>query len=804
MRLNSPLSRCCSFVVAGLSVFSVLDARPPKNMALPDFTKGDVIPEGANHDWNLGATGARGWIYTDKLVTTDARQIKVTAVAKGSPADGVLEEGDVILGVAGKPFSFDPRTEFGHALTKAESVAGKGELSLEVWRDGKQGVKLIKLPVLGSYSETAPYGCSKSSKILVRGCASLAERMKDPGYKENPITRSLNAIGLLASGDPSYLPLVKREAEWASGYSAGAMQTWYYGYVIMLLAEYTMATGDESFLPGLKRLAMEAATGQSIVGSWGHRFANPDGRLGGYGMMNAPGLPLTTSLIMARAAGVKDPAIDRAIERSARLLRFYIGKGAVPYGDHSPWTETHEDNGKCGMAAVMFNFMKEKEGAKYFSRMSVASHGGERDGGHTGNFWNVLWSMPAVAQSGPNATGAWMKEFGAWYFDLARRWDGSFAHLGPPQPANDSYANWDASGSYLIAYAMPLKKIWLTGKQSSIAPQLNAEEALSLILDGRGWHNKDRHKAYDALTGDQLFESLTSWSPIVRERAAAALARRKEVPVKPLIQYLEEGSLYARLGACEALIALRGRGASAIPALQASLKSDDLWLRVKAATALASMGEAASGAVPQLLELLAEVDTDKDPRGMQQRYLSEVLFSPRRGMLGRSLDGVDRAALYRAVKAGLLNEDGRARGNYASVYENLSFEELRPLLPAIHQAIVEPAPSGVMFASGIRVAGLKLLAKHKVEEGMEACVDYILKQNPWASEKRTPGLLEILLSYGANAKPLIPELEKVAATFDKGEPNFPKRLSEDKARMIREAIQTIENSTEKPELIRLK
>ncbi|MFN9956380.1 MAG: DUF6288 domain-containing protein, partial [bacterium] len=95
------------------------------------------------------------------------------------------------------------------------------------------------------------------------------------------------------------------------------------------MSEYVLATGDQSVMPGLRRLALEAAKGQSAVGSWGHGFAKPDGRLGGYGMMNAPGLPLTISLVLAREAGVDDPEVARAIELSARLLRFYIGKGAI-------------------------------------------------------------------------------------------------------------------------------------------------------------------------------------------------------------------------------------------------------------------------------------------------------------------------------------------------------------------------------------------------------------------------------------------------------------------------------------------
>jgi hypothetical protein len=179
-------------------------------------------------------------------------------------------------------------------------------------------------------------------------------------HEEDPIVRSLNALALLASGDPAWLPLVKKEAQWAADFSSGSMQTWHYGYVMILLAEYVLATGDQSVMPGLRRLALEAANGQSAVGSWGHGFARPDGRLGGYGMMNSPGVPLTISLVLAREAGVKDPEVARAIELSARLLRFYIGKGAIPYGDHHPWIETHEDNGKCGMTAVLFNLLGEE------------------------------------------------------------------------------------------------------------------------------------------------------------------------------------------------------------------------------------------------------------------------------------------------------------------------------------------------------------------------------------------------------------------------------------------------------------
>lgn len=802
MTIIPPASQIGALIIAATFAYSAT-AAPKDAKTIPDFTQGAKIPKGAKHDWNLGPTGLRGWIYCDKLVTTDARQILITKVENGSPAADAFQVGDVILGVGGRPFTFDPRTELGKAITKAESKAGEGKLAISRWRAGKADEAVLKLPARGSYSATAPFDCDKSKLLLEEGCKALAARMAKPDYtKMDPIPRSLNALALLASGNAEYLPLVKKEAEWAAGYSAKSMQTWYYGYCLLFLSEYVLATGDESVLPGLKRLALASAKGQSAVGSWGHGFAIPDGRLGGYGMMNSPGVVLTTGLVLAREAGVKDAEVAAAIERSTKLLRFYIGKGAIPYGDHHPWIENHDDNGKCGMAAVLFNSLGEVNGAEFFSRMSVASHGPERDCGHTGNYFNMLWAMPGVALSGPNATGAWMKEFGAWYFDLARCWDGSYTHQGPPQNERDSYAGWDATGAYLLAYAMPLKKIRLTGSGKNVVKQLDGEASESVIADGRGWDNKDRTSAYEKLSNEQLVEHLGSWSPVVRERTAMALARRKDAPVPAIVKLLDAPGLEARYGACQALRTLGQRAAPAVEPLRKCLTDKDFWLRVKAADALAKIGPAAKPAIPKLLELLAEVDKVNDPRGMQQRYLTFALFDGD-GMLRKSLDGVDREALYKAVRAGLKNEDGRARSSLSSVYRNLSAEDIKPLLPAIYRAITEPAPSGEMFADGIRVEGLRLFAKHRVEEGIQTCVKYTRQQNPWGSESRTPELMKILLSYGAHAKAVIPELTEIANYFEKDEPNFPKKLMQQKTKSVRDTIRAIEASIETPDLIRL-
>ena len=81
---------------------------------------------------------------------------------------------------------------------------------------------------------------------------------------------------------------------------------------------------------------------------------------------------------------------------------------------------------------------------------------------------------------------------------------------------------------------------------------------------------------------------------------------------------------------------------------------------------------------------------------------------------------------------------------------------------------------------------------------------YTRDQNPWDSQTRTPELMKVLLSYGAHAKTVIPELTRIADYFEKDEKDFPKELMLMKAKCVRETITAIESSTDSPELIRLK
>ena len=206
---------------------------------------------------------------------------------------------------------------------------------------------------------------------------------------------------------------------------------WDYGYETLLLAEYALATKDTSVMPGLTRLSTDIARGASRLGTWGHFFARPDGILPGYGCMNMVGVSMTLAMVAAREAGVKDPDVDRTIAKSSEYLRWFVGKGCLPYGDTYPNPGgCHEDNGKNSCAAIIFDALGDREAASFFSRMATAGYA-EREAGHTGNFFNMLWALPGVARCGPLATGAYWQETD-WYYDLARGWDGRFLYQGSP------------------------------------------------------------------------------------------------------------------------------------------------------------------------------------------------------------------------------------------------------------------------------------------------------------------------------------------------------------------------------------
>jgi hypothetical protein len=396
--------------------------------------------------------------------------------------------------------------------------------------------------------------------------------------------------------------------------------------------------------------------------------------------------------------------------------------------------------------------------------MAAAAHG-ERESGHTGNFFNIAWALPAVSRCGPATTAAYLQET-AWYYDLARGWDGRCSYLGLAGDGPANYSPWDCTGAFLLGYALPLKSLRLTGRTPSAVPVLSQEETAATMAAGRDFTFWTEKTCYAGRTTATLLAGLSSWSPAVRTRSAQALAASGAEVMPQLVALLAGTRPEGRYGACEALGRLGTKADAAAPQVRALLAGTDPWLRILAAQALARMGPAVrKAAVPDLLRAAALQDP-ADRRERVQGALAEALFSPSPGrrepkpILAGSLDGVDRTLLHAAIKEVLANQDGRIRGLVAPMYPLLTPADAAALLPDIIAAIRTPAPSGEMFADGIRLAGVDLLARLRLRDGM-AMAAGLIDPGRWGLANRLSRCVATLSRYGGAAQEQIPRLREV-------------------------------------------
>ncbi|MEM7395546.1 MAG: DUF6288 domain-containing protein, partial [Verrucomicrobiota bacterium] len=414
-------------------------------------------------------------------MTIEARQILINRIDPGSPADGLLQQGDLILGIDGKPFAEDARKALGRAIDEAEKSENKGELHLIRWRPRPDATPrmgdteniTLRLPVLGAFSDTAPFDCPKSTKIMDAALKQLAA---------DPKMGHLEPLAFLASGKPEYIELVRKhihEAKWARpdlniSLKSGGLIAWGCGFRNMILTEYYLLTGDDYVLPAIREYSIKISMGQSDAGTWGHGFAwtsrnkgQLHGNLGGYGAVNLAGLHCLVSLVLAQKCGVSHPEIDQAIAKAQHFFEQFVGRGSIGYGFHQPSLEQynngrngHSSNGKNSVAAMAFSLLGHQPATTYFSKLVTSSYD-EREYGHSGNSFNIFWGPLGANFGGPKAAAAFHREM-RWYHALLRQADGSFSH----QPLGGYYGRMTlnpTAGQALLA-ALPLRKLYITGK----------------------------------------------------------------------------------------------------------------------------------------------------------------------------------------------------------------------------------------------------------------------------------------------------------------------------------------------------
>ena len=740
----------------------------------PDYTAGEKPAEDGPHDWTLGPTGARGYFYVHRNTTTHARQCYISQVAPGSPADGQLAPGDVILGIGNNRFESDARIELARAIQHAQAHRG-GRLVLQRWRDGRTRMVSLRLDVVPQFSPTAPYDCEKSAQLLDAGAKALAAK----GLDRVNIPNAINALALLATGDEAYRPMLRdfarKMAERDLSQHRG-LKSWDYAYNTLFLAEYYLVTRDEQVLPAIRKLALEIAAGQSVLGNWGHGFVRPElGRLGGYGTINAVSVTLATAMVLCRECGVDEPEVDAAIQRSADFYRRFVGHGTIPYGDEPAQRQYgHDDNGKNSNAAVFFDLLADANATDYYRKTALAAINANREEGHTGNFFNILWSLPGVQRGGPLATGAYLAEFG-WYYDLARDHNHHYPYQGLPGSHRDSYHRWDCTGSFLLHLALPRKQLRILGKGEQTLDPLTAQE-VQVTLDA-GLHD------YPAMTPDQLTDALESWSPIVRYEASEELKRRKLAPTADPARLVSADQENQQLAGLSAAAVHKPQGDAANQVFDAAvllLQNGSAEVKVQAALALIALDR--QRATPVLLPVLAAYQPGDNPT-LTHTIVNELFpRNPRDKFQPLNLVE-DRDLAIRAARQVLLHEDARVIGHFIPSLTTLSKPELARLMPDIVARGATDTRGNFMFLMGARNGCLKIASEYRIHEAIEPLVE-LASYREWGRADAIGGALPLLGAYGSAAAPYLPQLrqarelekdEKLIALFDK----TIKQISED-------------------------
>jgi hypothetical protein len=813
------------------SLLIALGMAIPLCAQVPDLTK-DLQSIDRKLTYNLGATGLRGWIYTKAADNLDAaqgrttlvsRQILVTHIGAGSPADGVVKVDDVILGADGRLFNDDARKSFAMAIQQAETEAKGGVLKLTVSRGGQVQEISIKLTVMGTYSETAPWNCAKSKRILEE-----ASKVLEKEELKTDWCGPIQGLALLATGNPEYLPKLQEFARKLAAIEVDPNKkpegfvwgdAWTMGYRNLFLCEYFLITKDNEVMPAIAKNTLLLARGQSMYGTFGHGFAalTKEGKFNGsvppYGPVNMAGLPANLSIVLGKKCGVKSPEVDLAVTRAAGFFGYFSGKGSIPYGEHEPWPY-HENNGKNSITAVMFSAIgnRPKE-TDFFARMATAGYA-NREYGHTGQGFSYLWSALGAAVGGPEAASAFFRK-ASWHFDLVRRSDGSFTYDGGEQYSpgktdddtyfgKSSYSGLSPAATYVLTYALPLRKLIITGRDAAPSTWLTKEQAAAVVASGR--FDLDRKK----MTPAELVKAFDDWSPIVRGWAAEELAKRPEgkAMIADLIKLAESGNPHQIQGACETLGHLNTP--EALPVLVKQLSHTDRWVRYKAAQAIRTMGGTAKPALEGILKALVSTAEPlwpirwEDPVQFAHGQLAAAVFN---GPLKDEVNKMDAKLRYAAIRSVSSNPDGMARATLRNFFENqLSEADVIALAPAIIAAVENPSPADTMFNNEIRMAGLKALAKYHFVECLPAAAALAETQGGHGSESRTGEIMKIIASYGTAAKPHIPALRKVIESFnrDTERREFPGSLNLVRVGAIEETIRAIESATTQPELRSIK
>ena len=490
-------------LLAGISV--PLMAQVAYENGQPWKERAESGPDAKVPGWfyNLGITGMRA-----ELVADEPKALLVRYVFPKTPASGLIQVNDRIVGAEGKLFQHAHRNGYGmeifggdgpvaelaDALEACQGKSGTGRLSLMVKRGGK--TIAVDLPIekkYGGYSATFPAECPKSEKILKELLDYISKQQTEEGSFGDPVQNTFSALALLASGEKRYLPAVERCLRYLCKTTQVSeedrkygLMNWTYMGTSIVLSEYYLATKKQWVLPELQKIHALLEAGQYLHmsqidpkvkqshpddypkgpenshGGWGH---NPG--FEGYGpiaMITAQGA-LSYSLMQRCGIKIQRDRLDAAYK--------FLKKGTGPngylwYGDSvgggpNDWA----DMGRTGAAGIA-NILSPYPDGEYRKQALLHS---KVIGNHPQSFPDTHGSPTmgmaymALAANIEPANFRKLMDANRWWFTMAQCADGTFYYQ--PNRDNAGYgsdARMSASSVVAFIFSIPKRSLVITGK----------------------------------------------------------------------------------------------------------------------------------------------------------------------------------------------------------------------------------------------------------------------------------------------------------------------------------------------------
>jgi len=366
-----------------------------------------------------------------------------------SPASVELKLNDEIIGVNGTAFTTKhifgkaygiastpgiegPIMDFGNAIEDSEGA--KGLLTLKVIRAGKEKTVEIRLEPIGRFSNTFPFKCRKSDK-LVSDALKYLTKQKNP-FMEGCQTKA--TVGLAFLSQNRMTEVRKLVKVWNKAPGEGTW-TWPVSYQCIFLCEYYQKTKDRQVLKTIEQLVEILYTAQVqniydyknrmhsgqpqaknfLTGGLGHIV-----KIDGYGTMTITTLLAMLSWELAEDCGIK-------------LKRQYVEKAYKCVKDNTHETGymgyrfgggAYSPVGCQGLAIITHKLAKRTEANAYIKTVTYGLVNAKNrvNDGHGDNVLSMFWALLGIQVSGDKEAIRQVLDYNKAFINMARTHDGSF------------------------------------------------------------------------------------------------------------------------------------------------------------------------------------------------------------------------------------------------------------------------------------------------------------------------------------------------------------------------------------------